>query len=350
MKVYMNYTKHTILIFCIFLVNVGICQRTLNYWGETFVEHAVPYLKGDTIKYLKNINSYKPEKPTVVFLQGSLPIPLVLKFDDSTQIIFPLANFDCSDLLNNFNIILVSRPHTPLLMDVKDLTPNYLYVPDIESPNCFDMNYQKTNNLQYISERTSSLISRLVKTKQIVSKRILIIGHSQGAVEAARIAKINSCVTDVALLSTSPIGRVQDFLINNHIDYQNQRIDYAEYKRIQKELLDMYKEAQLSPSEVSCNGDSHANILSFSNSVIDDIINTKANVFYAFGTKDPSSVHSDLILLECIKAGKANCVLELYENCEHNFFEVNADGQVDYQKGNWGKVISDIIHWYKVIQ
>ncbi len=346
MKKYMNYSKYSVLIISLFIVVTGFTQRKFFYDGVTFEEHSLHYMADDTIRILRNVEGYSPDKPTAIFLPGSLPRPLVIKINDTTDVLTLISNFDCSNLINNFNLIMVNKPYTPLVMEFEKVTENALYVPDLNNPNCFDTNYLRTDNLYYISERTNTLINSLVENKQITSKRLLLMGHSQGAVEAARVGRINSYVTDVALMSTNPIGRYQYFLMANRLDYQYGEISFTEYKKRSEELLNEFKKASLNPTKSNCHEGSNMNLISFSESVIDDIKNTKANVFFGFGSKDLRSIFSDLVSLECIKVGKTNCFVTLYENLEHNFFEVDKNGQVDYQKGNWGKTIDDIINWF----
>jgi hypothetical protein len=348
MKKFMNYAKISILSIFIFLIGIIFSQRKFLYNGVTFEEQTLHYLADDTIKFLKNIDKYSPDKPTAIFLTGSLPVPLVIKFYDTINFITPISNFDCSNLLEIFNLIIVGKPYTPLVMNYENVVENSLvYVPDINLPNCFDTNYIKTNNIYYISERINTLINSLFKSKQIKEKRLLLIGHSQGAVEAARIGRINPLITDIALTSVNLIGRYQFFLMNNRLDYQYGKINFIEYKKRKEELLNNFNEAILNPEKSTCYGDNNLNIISFSESAIDDIIKTKANIFYGCGSRDFRYIFSDLLSLECIKVGKTNCFVKIYENLEHNFFEVDKNEQVDYQKGNWDKVIDDIIEWFR---
>ena len=52
------------------------------------------YNATDTIQFLKINRDLGTPKPTIVFFQGSLPIPLVIKFEDNDFWITSINNFD----------------------------------------------------------------------------------------------------------------------------------------------------------------------------------------------------------------------------------------------------------------
>lgn len=352
----MKFCKYPFLILflTVFFNSTTVpAQQKLTYEGIRYELHHLPYQEKDTIEYLTNIDKFDKEKPTVVYLQGSLPYPLVLTYKDSlgkiVDAFFNISNFNSHKLVDNFNLILIARPYTPAIASLNMLAENYTYVPDRYKPNCVDSNFSKTDNLYYTSKRISFLINALYDQNVINhSKRLLLIGHSQGSDEAIRVAKLNSKVTDVAMLSSSPIGRIQYLALWYHMAYYKGEISFKEYEQKRDEMLATFKKDCADTTIVNpCGGDSPLNVYSYSEPPIDDIVATNANIFCGFGTKDMTSLYTELISIACIKAKKENLTIKLYEGREHNFFKVKDDGTIDHNDGYWDVVIDDILKWYK---
>ena len=72
--------------------------------------------KNDTITFIQN-TSNKNNKPTIIFVQGSLPIPLVLKDNNDLWINFP---FDYTKFNKEINLIIINRKGVPLISDYND--------------------------------------------------------------------------------------------------------------------------------------------------------------------------------------------------------------------------------------
>ena len=70
---------------------------------------------GDTVDIL--IKSKKGEinilKPVFLFCQGSLPIPLIIKYDSSgKQKIYNIFPFNPDSLSKEYHLAIISKPHT----------------------------------------------------------------------------------------------------------------------------------------------------------------------------------------------------------------------------------------------
>ena len=84
---------------------------------------------------------------------------------------------------------------------------------------------------------------------------------------------------------------------------------------------------------------------SFSTSSIDQLTELDIPVYIAFGSDDIATMYCDLLPLHFIEKGKSNYVVKRYPNLEHNFFPVGQEGNIDYSKGEWSKVMNTFIDW-----
>lgn len=322
-------------------------QAFYKFQNEEYVVEKIAYRNNDTIEYLRNLTSFHKEKPTLIFLQGSLPKPIIFYEKEKSWNII-LSNFNAIPLLETFNLIFINRPFTPLSVEVSKLTNEFNYVPNLEKPDEFDIDYQRTNNLFYTSNRISYLIKRLCKNKTINKKySIVLLGHSQGADEAVKVGSINKEVTDIVFLSSSVSGQFQDYLVEIGISYHDDEISFEQYIHLRDEYIDWFKKACENPNEIKKRGDSNLNVISFSDESSKLLATFKGNIYCGFGTNDIAFLRSNDIAIECLKNNKNNFTIKHYKDLEHNFFKVNTDGSVDYEYEGWNQVINDISDWYK---
>ena len=74
---------------------------------------------------------------------------------------------------------------------------------------------------------------------------------------------------------------------------------------------------------------------SFSRPLINDWLKIEIPTYLAFGTSDIASDLCDLVPLFYIQNAKTNLTFKRYLNVEHNFFEVDQQGKVNYEKENY---------------
>lgn len=335
-----------LLIVCFLLNYSAFGQQTFQLRYETFKEHKMNFIEGDSISYLLCESAYSKDKPTIIYLPGSLPKPLVYEFEDGFQILVPFHYFDTKELLKNYNLIVVSKPFTPVHARESKLV-NGLFVPDKSQPNCFDLNYLRCDNLDYLGKRTDFLINGLIAENLISSDRVIVMGHSQGGREASRVAALNKKVTDVVVLSCSPYGRIQHILTDLFRDFEAGRKTFEEFQEYRKLMLEDFKSAIENPDSLNCNRATPQNILGFASHALDDIVKTKANVFYGTGAQDIPALYADQLLIDCWMENKFNIVTKIYPNCEHSFIHVNADGTLNYEIMYWDVVMQNVLDWLK---
>jgi pimeloyl-ACP methyl ester carboxylesterase len=339
-----------IIFFIIWLLLLGSfnscasAQVSYTINEKEFTENSVYYQGEDTIKYLINKSGFDRKKPTIIYFNGSYPTPLIWEWEDGYLSMPPFTYFPFDEILNSFNLVLVSKPFTPVYSKQVDLV-NTCYVPNVNFPKCFDIRFIKSNNLNYLGERGSFIID-YVKDKFFTdSNRLVLVGHSQGGEEVARIASLNSKVTDLVMINASPFGRIQQIATENYIDYLLGKKNFNQFQESRDWILKTLIDAKENKNDLSCLADSDENVLSFSMHGFLDLVNTKANVFYVTGSKDISSFYADQLLFDALLRGKSNITIKLFENVEHSLFFVEPNGEINYEIDRWHETFNLIASW-----
>ena len=86
---------------------------------------------------------------------------------------------------------------------------------------------------------------------------------------------------------------------------------------------------------------------SFSEPMYDDWLQLSIPIYLAYGTEDRTSDLCDIVPFFFIREKKDNLTLKRYLRLEHNFFEVDAQGRANYEKGHWESVMNGFLEWIK---
>jgi|GEM_PF-3980079 hypothetical protein len=69
-------------------------------------------MKADTVHFIKISESGDEIKPTLIFLTGSQPVPLILTHERGSFIAH-IGEFDYKEISRRYHIIMISKPYTP---------------------------------------------------------------------------------------------------------------------------------------------------------------------------------------------------------------------------------------------
>ena len=106
-------------IIIIFLV-LGVCAKSNSqiYTDLNARIFNITSSKNDTIFFLKTDTCLNKKKPTIIFLQGSRPVPLIIDWGEF-KFIPSINNFDYGSLSLRYNLIVISKPNTPVMATKK---------------------------------------------------------------------------------------------------------------------------------------------------------------------------------------------------------------------------------------
>jgi hypothetical protein len=115
MKQFSINTYQIYLVLLILILNSNIhAQKSYSINDEIFTEQTIPFSDENNISYLINSSKFDKNKPTAIYFNGSLPVPLIIELNNGGLMMIPFSYFDFSKFLDRFNLILVSKPFVPM--------------------------------------------------------------------------------------------------------------------------------------------------------------------------------------------------------------------------------------------
>lgn len=337
--------KIIVFLLCIFYLNISFSQERVE--GTSYIHFQLKD-KNDVIDFVVADTNLTVQKPLLLFCQGSQPVPLFIQFnqkEDGMDGIFPVAlnNFDLDYLNTYFHVVVISKPHTPLIATTNQLNQAYNYITDPTQEYSYDENYLKADFVENYINRANRVIHYLLKKEWINNSKIVVAGHSQGAREAVGIAYANKKVTHVGLFGYNPHGRIDQYIRQARKDAESGKITWGKADSISQQQKEFY---QLIQNEDSIKSNPPlVSWVSFSKPTINQLVKIKAPIYIAYGSEDIVADLCDLLPFNFIDVKKENYLIKRYSNVEHNFFPVKDDGSVDYNNGKWIEVMNGFIDW-----
>jgi dienelactone hydrolase len=336
----LHFFNKTIIALCILVLLLGWSKvRSQTTVGNIDALAFNIQDKNESIDFIKLDKNLGKAKPTVIFCQGSLPIPLVVKTADN-KFFLPAANFDYRKLSSKYNIIVVSMPHIPVVAEESNLNSQFAFITDKANPRSFPEAYMAADYLDNYTERGNRVVDFLLKQKWVQRDSIYIVGHSQGARVAAKIAAQNGHIAALGFFSGDPLGRATQSIRKIRLMQRTGQLSDAQ---AQSQIDGIYKKwEQFNKAETNSNTNS---LISFSEPIVDELVNTKIPIYIAYGTEDLTAEFCDLLPIEFIRNKKFNYKLVAYPGLEHNFMEMDSNGKPDPGKFHWEEVFQGFINW-----
>jgi dienelactone hydrolase len=301
--------------------------------------HLQTVFKGDTVDIL--IKSQKGDelkkKPLFLFCQGSLPVPLIITYNDSAkQGIYHVFVFNTDSLCKDYHLVIIGKPYIPLIVDQTKLNNDFTYS---DSSKKFPKKYIERNLLDYYVDRNISVIKFLQTKPWILSKRLVVAGHSEGSTIAAKMASVYPGITQLIYSGGNPLGRILSIV-------ERQRSHETDSSKSAEQVFIQWKNIVNDRTNMDDGkGDTYKATYDFSIPPIQYLRQLKIPVFVCYGTKDESSSYNDYLRVETIQKNKNNFTFKAYIGTEHNYFPLKSNGDVDYDIFNWDKVAEDWRKW-----
>jgi len=314
------------VIFCL-EVNVTSAQ---NKKPEDFgFRHLKMRYQKDTVDIL--VLSKKGEeqkvKPVFLFIQGSLPTPLIIL--DEKKHPYQVFPFKTDSMLKDYHLVIISKPGVPLVLERQNLQSNFNYLDP--ATKAFPQKYINNDNLYYYVNRDATVVKYLKKQNWVAKNKFVIAGHSAGSV--------SKNVTHLIYAGGDPMGRLATMVEKIREDTT------AKSNELEEEFTYWQKVVNDPENTTTKTGDSNKTNYSFSIPPIEYLKKLKIPVLVTFGTKDYGAPFNNFLRLEMIRLKKTNFTYNAYFGLEHNFFGFNKNGSVNYDIYNWDKVGLDWQHW-----
>jgi pimeloyl-ACP methyl ester carboxylesterase len=173
-----------------------------------------------------------------------------------------------------------------------------------------------------------SLLDTLVRQRQVDSRRIVLVGHSEGADVAAAVAAVDSRVTHVAFLSGGGPTQMFDLLVLTRKRMARENKSPAEIEAAIRTLEDRFRQILTDPDSETKSFMGHAYrrwSSFFRSSPAEALLRTEARLFLAHGTEDESvPIESfDYLVVELLRANKEGVVVRRYPGRDHGLSDSN---------------------------
>ena len=342
-----NMRKLIILSSFLISTTLAFCQE-----GQVIQEKATLFQlqhNADKIEFIVVDMVLNKKKPIFLWCQGSLPQPLFGEiFNRNNEWVFyfqggGIANFNYSEIVKNYHLVVISMPHTPTIVSRENLSKQFLYVPDLSKPRELSEEYIEADYLENYVSRGNKVLEFLATKDWVNTDELVVAGASQGSKVATKIATCNPNVTHLGLFSPNPFGRIDQFVRQPRLDAQLGKISWAKADSLMQQQYDFFKKAN-NPDSLKADPRLKA-WKTFSEPLYDDWLNLDIPIYLAYGTEDRTSDLCDIIPLFFISANKDNLTLKRYLHLEHNFFEVEEDGRTNYEKAHWNNVMMEFMNW-----
>lgn len=276
-------------------------------------------------------------KPLIIFISGSMPSPLLLQMEDGKFIPIGLP-FNFYGFLPKYNFLLLSKPGVPLTATQKELDSQFNFLDP--ATQMFPEAFLKRNHQDFYSKvYTEALVHVLKGYKNQKPPQTILVGHSQGARVATKLAGLVPEVSHLVYLSADPMGRYWEIIRRQatQADATEAQLDslYDSWAKISSGTGSLHNESSYEQRSTK----------SFSENLVDDLMDLEIPVFLGYGTDDFSCADCGYVYFEAIRIGKTNFHHRPYPGLGHNFFPLLPDGRSDYNAGRWDQVAADVISW-----
>ncbi|GGF07106.1 hypothetical protein [Flavobacterium limi] len=329
--------RKNIIFICAFFTQLNLFSQTdeVKYLKQNGLSKINFISKKDTVCFLTTNIEKKIAKPTILFLQGSLPKPVI--FHDSTGASVTAFPFEIEPYLKKFNFIIIPRYGIPLTGSYeKDI--NGFRNKDGEVPS----NYIKNDNLEYRTFQAKTVIDFLYKQKWVQKDSIFVIGHSEGYRVAAKLSENNKKIAKLVCMSANPFNRIAEYVLKSRIETLFTPSDSLLQKEIEKDI-DSFK--NIGTIKKYKNDPEKYNSLSY-NSVLsyESLLKFPNPILVTYGTEDLGALNNDLLpfLLR-----EKNLTMFVYPDLDHNYVKKQFDKDGNELEGNycWDTVFNDVQNW-----
>lgn len=336
-----SYTQKYFLLLSCIVFTIDLFAQNLNPEEYGF-RHMQTFYNGDLVDIL--IKSCKGEeqikKPLFPFCQGSLPIPLIVQYEDKGKKgIYNVFVFNPDSLSKEYHLIIINKPYIPLTAEEKSLNGDMSYS---DSSGKFPKKYIERNLLDYYVKRNIAVLKFLRNQSWVSKDKLVVAGHSEGSAIAAKIAYEYPQVTELIYSSGNPLGRIVTLAARA-------RVNETDSSRLAENIFRYWKNIITDPGNINSDGDTNKETYQFSYPPpMEYLRKIKIPVLLTYGTKDFGLVNAaDYFRMEMIRLNKNNFTFKDYFGVEHNFFPLKSNGETDYDTFNWDKVAEDWRKWLK---
>ncbi|RAJ27216.1 alpha/beta hydrolase family protein [Pedobacter cryoconitis] len=276
--------------------------------------------------YIHNLN-LGIKKGLLLYIQGSGPIPLWAVSKNSSALTFNLHTYPA--VQEQYYFVIISKPG--------------LSFHEIENISL----YHELLSLQFRVFQAESVLNWLTEQEFIDRKRVLIVGHSEGADVAAKLTSTNKGITHLAYLASGGISQYFDYILSIRKQQIQGHICEEKANTDLDSILKNIQEITKNPTSTQdfWLGHTYLRWSSFSTPPIGSLLQIDVPIFVGIGSKD-QIVHlesADYIITEFSRIGKKNLTYKIYKNSDHGFSDISNTKSTSLKH----RLLDDILEWTK---
>ena len=309
--------------------------------ADTTVLRQQPYHAYFTLDaYGRRIDFYLSEEPP-----GAAPMPLVVYVHGSgCQSNFVEENGRLQGRNGHSTIADVLRGRARLVIVEKPGVKLLDAPPDPGGASRASPAFRSEHTLERWAEAVHAALEAARKLPEILPGRVLVAGHSEGGIVAARVAAADPSVTHVAILAGGGPTQLFDlltlarrgFLLQNVSKVPQERVDYA---------LAQWREIQADPdsAEKLFLGHPYRRWSSFlKTSTLEQLLKTDARIYAAQGTDDQAVAWESFEVLrsELLSKGR-RAEFDAVAGADHSFV-VHSEKPSD----GWKELFERVAAWF----
>lgn len=300
----------------------------LNKYG--FIEGKVVEGTDTVTYYLRNYKT-KPTK-LVVFIQGTDANPLFsYKIKNGTPSIYRWFGDDYKLLDSTYTYAIIPKPGLDGIFNDEN----------ISTPK----EYYENNYSEYRVTQINLSIEDIIKNHLDVAEKIIVYGHSEGAVIAAALGNENKNITHLGFWSGNVLNNFYEFSLFNRIEaLRGEQSDSLAHNNIMG-IMNWYKSVIENPNstEIDHFGFTNKRWSSYEKPPIDDLLTIDIPIYAVFGTKDESTPIETAYLLPVrfMQKRKGNLTFEVCIDCNHSYIEKDNEDVIKH----WDRVFKEFIYW-----
>ncbi|MGB0887196.1 MAG: hypothetical protein ACPGSL_03640 [Vicingaceae bacterium] len=297
-----------------------------------FIQGKVINQKDTITYYLKNYKK-KPQN-LVVFIQGTDANPIFsYSIKDKKVDYYRWFGDDFKNLDSTYTFAIIPKP------GMEGLYKNDNVV--------IPKKYYEKNYLDHRVKQLDESIKDIIKNHLDEPKKIIIYGHSEGAVISATLASKNKQITHLGFWSGNVLNNFYEFSLFNRIESLNGKISDEEAHQNIKGILEWYKSVIKNPNltELDHFGFTNKRWSSYERAPIDYLSEIEIPIYALFGTEDESTPIETAYLLpiKFVENRKENLTFEVCIGCNHSYQKETKEGQ----KSLWNEQFLKFMEWFK---
>jgi pimeloyl-ACP methyl ester carboxylesterase len=319
-------------------------NKDINYFSYLSIKNTLDEYPNDSIRFIIT-GAITEKKPVIIFCSGS-GNSSIMRNDGVESYLSAFPQHVCDAYKSKYHIVIISKP------GISFTTPDTIPFPfDMNAPEMF----WKCDTKDYHVKSTALILKYLRGQNYIDTSRIYLVGHSQGAGVAIKVAtNYPHLLTKVVHMSASIFGRHSQNIQALYSDIVKKNLSHEEFVSKTKKIYEYLKteknfyETDTIPKKFDLNYYIWLSNNSFNIDITANYLSKLiVPVLFVYGTADIKSFDCNLIPLILLNTD-VNYTLIPFAGYEHNYFEIDEQDNPIYEKYHWLEVFDTIVKWLEL--